>query len=327
MNNKLPKELIDRLKEIYSNDELDIIENGFNTEHRKPSFRINTLKTSTKEVLDALLESGLEVKKVKFLKNWYILLNWEEKDLWNLDIYKQWKIYMQSISSQLPVDLLDISDFNKILDITAAPGGKTSQASALLKNTWEIIANDNNSIRIDKLNFTLNKQWCKNVKVLKTDARLIAKKNPSDEENNGYINYFNHIIADLPCSAEWKINLTKEKTYWFWNLWVVKRNFKLQKEILKSIIPMLKENGTLMYSTCTLAPEENEAVVHMILSLYPELKLQDIDMDYKYSKKWIKWFWKHVYRKDINKTIRILPNEESEWFFIAKFKKNLTHLS
>lgn len=321
MKNKLPIELIDRLGEIYTEDELKIIEWWFNCEARKPSFRINTLKATTKEVLDALKEANLEVEKVKFLKNWYILLNWKEKVLWDLDIYKQWKIYMQSISSQLPVDLLDIEDFHKILDITAAPGWKTSQASALLKNTWEVIANDNNSIRIDKLNYTLNKQWCKNVKVIKTDARLIAEKNASDEENNWYINYFNHIIADLPCSAEWKINLHKEKSYWFWNLWVVKRNFKLQKEILNSIIPMIKVWGTLMYSTCTLAPEENEAVVHMLLSLYPDLELQDIDIDYKYLKNWIKWFWKHVYRKDIIKAKRILPSEESEGFFIAKFKK------
>ena len=319
--NKLPKELIDRLEEIYNKEELEIIKSGFNCESRKSNFRINTLKTTTKEVLEKLKEANLEVEKVNCLKNWYILLNGNEKDLWDLNIYKQWKIYMQSISSQLPVDLLDIEDFHKVLDITAAPGWKTSQASALLKNTGEIVANDNNQIRIDKLNFTLNKQWCKNVKVIKTDARLIAEKNPDTEEENWYINYFNHIIADLPCSAEWKINLNKEKSYWYWNIWVIKRNFKLQKQILNSIIPMLKTGWTLMYSTCTLAPEENEAVVHMLLSLYPELELQDINIDYEYVKDWIKWFWKHVYRKDIIKSKRILPSRESEWFFIAKFKK------
>ncbi len=315
MLNKLPVELVERLNEIYTKEELEIIEKWFNCENRKTSFRINTLKSSTKEVLEVLKENNLEVEKVKFLKNWYILLNWNEQDLWALDIFEHGKIYLQSISSQMPIDLLDLEDFHKVLDVTAAPGGKTSQASALLKNTWEVIANDNNSIRIDKLNFTLRRQWCKNVKVIKTDARLIWKK------NEDYIDYFNHIIADLPCSAEGKINLHKEKTYWFWNLWVVKRNFKLQKEILNSILPMLKVWGTLMYSTCTLAPEENEAIVHMLLSLYPELEIQDISIDYKYAKEGLKWFWKHVYRKDISKSIRILPNEETEWFFIAKIKK------
>lgn len=315
MLKELPSELVERLKEIYTKEEMKIIDEGFNCELRKPSFRINTLKSSTKEILDILKEKGLEVEKVKFLKNWYILLNGKEKDLWDLDIFEQGKIYMQSISSQMPIDLLDLEDFHKVLDITAAPGGKTSQACALLKNTWEVIANDNNSIRIDKLNFTLRRQWCKNAKIIKTDARLIWEK------NEDYKEYFNHIIADLPCSAEWKINLNKEKTYWFWNLWVIKRNFKLQKQILNSVIPLLKKWGTLMYSTCTLAPEENEAVVHMILSLYPELQIQDINLDYKYAKQGLKWFWKHVYRNDVTKSIRIIPNIETEWFFIAKFKK------
>lgn len=315
MLNKLPEELNKRIKEIYTTEELEIIEKWFNCEARKTTFRINTLKSSTKEILEALKENNLEVEKIKFLKNWYVLLNGKEKDLWDLDIYKQGKIYVQSISSQIPVDFLDIEDFHKILDITAAPGWKTSQASALLKNTWEVVANDNNSIRIDKLNFNLKKQGCKNVKVIKTDARLIGEK------NEDYIEYFNHIIADLPCSAEWKINLNKEKSFWFWDLWVIIRNFKLQKQILNSIIPLLKKGWTLMYSTCTLAPEENEAVVHMILSLYPELQIQDLNIDYKYAKKWLTWFWKHVYRKDISKSIRIIPSEESEWFFIAKFKK------
>ncbi|MCD5385056.1 RsmB/NOP family class I SAM-dependent RNA methyltransferase [Candidatus Gracilibacteria bacterium] len=322
MKNKLPKELIDRLNEIYTKNELEIIKKGFEIKKRKPTFRINTLKTNTKEVLDILKEKKLEVEKINFLKNGYKLINGNEKDLWDLDIYKNGKIYIQSISSQIPIDFLDLEDFNKVLDITAAPGGKTSQASALLKNTGEVIANDNNSIRIDKLNYTISKQGCKNVKIIKTDARKIYEKYLADDgESNKYDNYFNHIIADLPCSSEGKINLNSEKSYGYWNLGVIKRNFKLQKEILKSIIPMLKRGGTLMYSTCTLAPEENEAVVHMILSLYPELEIQDININYKYIKKGLKGFGKHVYRRDVQKSIRILPNEESEGFFIAKFKK------
>jgi 16S rRNA C967 or C1407 C5-methylase (RsmB/RsmF family) len=69
MNNKLPQELIDRLEEIYTKEELEVINNGFETESRKPSFRINTLKASTKEILDALKEANLETEKIKFLKN------------------------------------------------------------------------------------------------------------------------------------------------------------------------------------------------------------------------------------------------------------------
>jgi len=315
MNKLLNQEFVNRLTEIYSKDELEIINKWFEINNRKTSFRVNTLKATDNEVVDFLKSKWLQTKKVSFLKHWYILLNWVEKDLWELEIFKQWKIYLQSISSQIPVELLGIEDFNKILDITASPGWKTSQACAILKNTWEIVAVDNNQIRIDKLSFTLKRQWCRNVKVVKWDARLLMKKN---EE---FIEYFDKIIADLPCSAEWKININKEKSYWFWDMWVIQKNYYLQKDILKSIIPLLKNNWTLIYSTCTLAPEENEAVVHMLLSNYPELQIQEINLEWEYFKKWIPSFWKNAYRKDVTKSIRILPCEETEWFFVAKFKK------
>ncbi len=315
--NKLPIELQNRLKEIYIESELETINSAFNSEKRVTSFRVNTLKSTNKEIEEILNNNNLKYKKVDFLKNWYILLDWKEKDLWDLDIFKQGKIYMQSISSQLPAELLNLNDFDKVLDVTAAPWGKTSQVSAILKNTWEIIANDNNSIRIDKLNFTLKRQGCRNVNVIKNDARLIMEKNPE------FVEYFDKIIADLPCSAEWKINLNKEKSYSYWNMWVVKRNFKLQKEIIKSIIPLLKPGWEMIYSTCTLAPEENEAMVHMILSCYPELQIVDLDLKWEYFKKWLSWFTKHVYRKDVSKSIRVLPSIQTEWFFIAKFKKTI----
>ena len=143
--------------------------------------------------------------------------------------------------------MLDIKENDKILDITAAPGGKTSQTAAKLRNTWEIIANDNNAIRIDKLNFTINRQWCTNVEVVKNDARNIWTNNPK------YIDYFDKIIADLPCSAEWKFNLNNEKSYAYWSQDIVNKNYKLQKEIIQNTIELLKDNWELVYSTCTIS--------------------------------------------------------------------------
>ena len=317
MLEKLPKQLVDRLKSIYSKDELEIIHSWFSCEKRKTSFRVNTLKTTCEEIEWILDTQNLEYEKSPFLKNGYILLHGVEKDLWDLDIFTDWKIYLQSLSSQIPVDILDLNQWENILDITAAPGGKTSQASAYLNNTWKIIANDNNQIRIDKLKFTLERQWCKNVEVIKSDARNIWK----DYED--FTEYFDHIIADVPCSAEWKINIHREKSYWFWNEWIIKKNYKLQKQIIKSIIPLLKQGWSLVYSTCTLAPEENEAMVHMILSNYPELEIQDIQLDYQNTKPWILKFWKQCFRKEVSKSMRILPTDETEWFFVAIFKKRL----
>ena len=315
MKKTLKKEFINKLEQIYSSDDLKIIENWFSVEKRKTTFRVNTLKITNEQIEKKLKENNINFKKVDFLKNAYILEDSKESDLWELDIFKNGHIYLQSLSSQIPVEILDINENDKILDITAAPGWKTSQASAIMKNTWEIVANDNNAIRIDKLKFTINRQWCTNVEVVKNDARNIWKNNPK------YIDYFDKIIADLPCSAEWKFNLNSEKSYAYWSQDIVNKNYKLQKEIIQNTIELLKDNWELVYSTCTISPEENEAIVHMILWNYPEMKLEEIRLDYKYARKWINKINDKVYRKEVEKTIRILPSAESEWFFIAKFKK------
>lgn len=315
MLNKLNKDFVQKLKNIYSKEDIEIIEKWFNTIKRKTVFRVNTLKTNNEEIEKVLNENNIKFKKAKILNNAYILNEAKESDLWELDIFKDWFIYLQSLSSQIPVELLDIKENDKILDITAAPGWKTSQAAAKMNNIWEIIANDNNAIRIDKLKFTIERQWAKNVAIIKNDARNIGKDFPE------YLNYFDKIIADLPCSAEWKFNLNNEKSYAYWKNEVVYKNYKLQKEIIKNTIPLLKENGELIYSTCTISPEENEAIVHMILCNFPEMKIQDINIDYEYARNWIKKFDNVVYKADVVKSIRILPSDETEWFFIAKFKK------
>ncbi len=328
MANKLPDTFWERLKLIYSPEDIKTIEKWLNLETRKTSFRINTIKSDEEEIAHVLKEYSLDMKKVDFLENCYTLENGIEKDLWDLDIFKQWKIYLQQIASQIPVPFMDIRDGNTILDCTAAPGSKTSQMASLMKNTWKIIAVDNNQIRIDKLNFTLKRQGSKNVEVIKTDARklseplweLLKKEWGKTTDSN---EYFDNILLDAPCSAEWRMNLNKEKTYWFWADNIFKRNYRLSKSILEEVIPMLKKWGTLMFSTCTLAPEENEAIVHFVLSNYPEISIEEISLENKNIRPWIKSFGKQIFRNDVIKSIRCLPSEETEWFFIAKFKKNI----
>lgn len=303
----------ERLNEIYDENDIKTIQTWLNSDKRKVSFRINNIKSTTNEVLKELDNKWLCYKKIDFLEDAYILENWIEKDLWNLDIFKNWKIYLQSISSQIPVHFLDLKTWDNILDITAAPWSKTSQIASILKNSCSITANDNNAIRIDKLKFTLERQWVKNTKVIKHDASKlwqILEKNSFDK-----------ILADLPCSAEWRINLNKEKSYWFWSEKNIEKNKNLQLEILKDTIPLLKSWWTLVYSTCTIAPEENEEIINFILNTFKELEIQKIWLEYKNIRKWITHFMDKTYNKKVDNSIRCLPSEETEWFFIAKFKK------
>ncbi len=326
MINKLPKDFLDKLNQIYNKTELETIFKWFQVIKRKVTFRVNTLKSTNKEIEDYLNNIWFLFKKINYLDNWYILLEKQEKDIWDLDIFKEWKIYLQWITSQFIGQILtnDLNNFKnkelKVLDLTASPWWKITHIWALTRDKKELYANDLTSIRIDKLKYLTNKLWFENINIIKNDARKLKDIFPQ--------NSFDIIIADLPCSAEWRINLNKEKSYFFLNNKDInKKNYKLQKEILENNIELLKEWWILIYSTCTLDPLENEGIVHFLLSNNKNLKLEDISsfFDYKelenIKKSWIKSYSKYIFKNDITKTLRLLPSENTEWFFIAKFKK------
>ncbi|MDD5769674.1 MAG: RsmB/NOP family class I SAM-dependent RNA methyltransferase [Candidatus Gracilibacteria bacterium] len=319
----LPKIFTQKLEKIFSKEELEIIYSGYSLKKRQVSFRVNTLKSSNEEIESILHKENIKFQKISYLTNGYKLIDGLEKDLWNLDIFTEGKIYLQGITSQFIGEIVQ-KDFKnqdlKILDLTASPGGKTSHISAIMQNYGEIIANELNTIRIEKLNFTINRQGCTNIKVIHGDARNLKNLFP-----NGY---FDLIIADLPCSAEGRINLNNEKSYLFLQKpGINEKNYKIQKDILKNTVDLLKIGGSLIYSTCTIDPRENEAIIHFLLSNYKDLVIEEINDIFenenikKYIKKGIKSFDKYIYNSQVSKTIRIIPSQETEGFFIAKIKK------
>lgn len=316
----LSKNFLEKLSLIYSPEEYHIILEWFSQEKRTTTFRINPLKTSVKELESTLLKHKIQFEKIPFLQYWYKLIQQTEKDLWHLDIFKHGHIYLQWITSQLVGEIISkdiLTPTIKILDITAAPWGKTSHVSSLLSNQWEIIANELNTIRFEKLKFTLERQWCTNVKAIKWDAREL--KNMFPEE------YFDIILADVPCSAEWRIQLSNPNTYSFLEKsWVHKKNYQLQKEILRETLPLLKTNGYMVYSTCTLDPQENEWILHFLISHYKNLKIENIDFLRNINlptKSWIQHYKKQIFHPNVHDGIRILPSKETEWFFISKIRK------
>lgn len=309
----LPNRFWERIQSLYNEEEITIIKKWFSSGKKPVSFRVNTLLSDAEEIESTLKKHALVFHKHPFLKDAYQLAHEREKTLWNLDIFQEGKIYLQSLSSQIPVHFLDVHQNSKVLDITAAPGSKTSQIAAKMNNQWEIIANDNNTIRIEKLKFTLNRQGVANTKVVKNDATKIH--HIFEKET------FDAILADLPCSAEGRINLHNEKSFWFWSEENILKNATLQKNILNSLIPLLKKWGNLVYSTCTLAPEENEEMVEYILNNFPEMKIFPIDFESNFIRKWKTLIGGKKLTDKVSQTIRCLPNEETEWFYIAKFIK------
>lgn len=321
MKNKLNSDFLDKLSLLYTKKELEIIEAWFNAK-RNTVFRINSLKNDY-DVLKNFEWYWYEIEKIDFLPNSYKILKEGTLKLSLMKSFKKWYIYVQWITSQIPVELIDLPEDTtifRVLDLTSAPGWKSTQISSRLNNTWEIIANESNTIRFDKLLFTVNKQGSTNIEVTKFDANNLPET---------FLEwYFDVIIADLPCSAEWRISLDTEKTYKFLEKqWVNKRNYKIQQSILKNNIKLLKSGGQLIYSTCTLDPLENEWIVHFLLSNFTDLEIQNIDSYFENEllswiiKKWITEYKKYIFKKEVANWIRLLPSEMTEWFFVSKFIK------
>lgn len=311
---KLTKIFYDRLKLIYSSEENDEIIKAISQSRNITTFRINYLKSNKKEVESFLQNNSINFENLKNFENIYIVDKKHEYFLKWSEIFYSGKIYIQGISSMLPAIVLNPKQWEKILDMTAAPGSKTTQIAMMINNSWEIIAIEQNQIRFDKLNYNIKLQWVTCVETIKSDANKLVEKLDK--------NSFDEILLDAPCSAEGRINLENEKTYWFWSLENIKKKQAEQLKLLQIAVNLVKKWGEIVYSTCTLAPEENEEVIDKILQSNSDIKLIDFELNLDWIKNWIEQFWEKTFSKDIKKTKRILPTNLNEWFYIAKLKKN-----
>lgn len=328
-----PKLLTSRLQTILSTDYDSVIE-AFSHE-RKWSFRINTLKWDGTEVFLEFEKKWIKVEKFEEVSWVYFFDRKDDYTMKGTDAFYSGKIYLQSLSSMLPVLALDPQTSDTILDVCAAPWSKTTQIAMMMKNEGKIVALEQNQIRYDKLMHNAVLQWATIIEWVKMDAkkwliddwRLIIKqqKNCINNYPLSIIHYqLNRVLLDAPCSAEGRISLSNEKTYGFWSLENIQKKAELQYDLLSHAFSCLKVGGTLVYSTCTLAPEENEWVISRFLEACPDAHLEPIEIWLSYKSWWrsgITSFGKSEYGEEMKKVVRILPSDETEGFFLAKVKK------
>ena len=219
--------------------------------------------------------------------------------------------YVQEISSMLPPIALDPKPEEFILDLFAAPGSKTTQIAAKMDNKGTIIANDLKIDRIKILSSNLERCGVSNTIVSRKDAIAFCSKLSKTNFK------FDKVLLDAPCSGEGTLR-SSPKTFNIWNPKIVKKLSRQQKKFFAFAVKLLKPGGTIVYSTCTHSPEENEEVVDFALKNFP-LKLESISLPLKSRPGITKWENKS-FSKELTKTCRIYPQDNnSEGFFISKF--------
>ena len=293
MEKQIPQFLKDLLIEQYGEEISAKIENGYKVQ-RPVTLRANNLKTSLEKVKEKLDEAQIEYETVSWYENALIIKNEREEEIRKLKIYENGEIYLQSLSSMLPPIILEPKAGENILDMTAAPGGKTTEIAALTENKAYITACEKNKIRAERLKFNLQKQGVKSANVMVEDARKLSD----------YFS-FDKILLDAPCSGSGTENIFDKN----FSKELVERSVKFQEELLRKALKILKPGGEMVYSTCSILKQENEKVLERVLSKgnaqIEPITVQDIE----------------VLPSKIAGTITVCPTENYEGFFVAKIKK------
>ena len=230
--------------------------------NEKPTLilRVNTSKVSVEEFKELLNSVDLKYNEGKFLNNFIRLKTLTNITGW--EYFEKGYFSIQDESTGFPGILLDVKPGQRVLDLCAAPGGKTAYLSNLMNNTGEIVALDRYDSRLKILNKNLIRLGVTNVKLVEANAL-----NYQDGE-------FDRVLLDAPCSGLGTIS-KKPDIKWKRDLNDIRNLTKIQYELLKKAASMVKVGGSIVYSTCTIDPEENFEIVSKFLSEYNGFSLEN----------------------------------------------------
>ena len=294
----LPEFLTEKLKEQYG--DITGIVDGYSRK-RRTTLRVNTLKSSVEEVTEELNRAGIRFEPAPFSDIAYMLTDATEKDVMALPLFEEGKIYLQNYSSMLPPLVLDPAGGDDILDMAAAPGGKTTQMAAMTGNKASITACERHPIRAEKLKHNLEVQGAGKVFVMVTDARQL----------DDFFS-FGKILLDAPCSGSGTVYADDpdlEKTL---TPALIGKCKKTQLALLKKAIGLLKKGGTLVYSTCSILKEENEEIVKAAIQ---GSKVEIVPIELPGTEQL------PLLPVTLPGTLCVRPTEEYEGFFVAKMIK------
>ncbi len=278
------------------------------------SIRVNTLKISV-ATLKKRMQKNWKLEQIPWCNEGFWIdhkgASVEEgyrRDIGNLLEHQLGYIYIQEAASMIPPLVLDPKPSELVLDMCAAPGSKATQIVQYMRNKGILIANDFKGDRIKPLGLNMQRCGVRNAVITLMRGHYFK----------GF--QFNKILVDAPCSGTGTIRKSL-KTLLMWNPQMVKRLAGQQKQLIETAFQNLKTGGTLVYSTCTLEPEEDEGVVSYLLEKYSSANLEDIDLPLKRSDA-VLAFEEKKFHPDVKKCLRLWPQDnDTEGFFVAKIRK------
>lgn len=277
--------------------------------------RLNRLRNVSKtKVISSAEKQGIVLEPI----DWYpdaFLVRSSKYDLLNTDLVKGGVLYVQNASSYLPVLALEPKPEEIIFDACAAPAGKSSMIASLTGGDAKLWLNDGIKSRLEKIKQVQKLLGFKYEKLTCIPVQSI------DKEIN---QQFDKILLDIQCSGEGMIDISKPFTMRFWNMNRIKKYMHMQTKALNACFRLLKPGGVLVYSTCTFAPEENEAPISNLLKNNPDAVIQPLILNLKNARKGEKYWDDLRFNTSLSGALRILPSDGMEGFFVCRIRKKPT---
>lgn len=314
--NQLPEAFLTRLPAIVPEPCLSAVTASF--ERPPPTcFRVNTLNADIAQVLAELRGEGIDAAPVPWRRDSFVVADSARQALTRSAAFVRGRLYIQNLSSIFAAQALGAAPGEEVLDLAAAPGGKTLLLAAAMENRGRIAAVEAVKSRFFRLRNNIDLYGAAIVDCYLKDGRQVGRQVPER---------FDRVMLDAPCSSEARFYTADPASYKYWSEKKIREMQRKQKQLLHSALLALKPGGTLVYSTCSFAPEENELVLNRQLRKWGD-QLQVVELQPPFGNcqpGLSEWRGKRLDAR-LERAVRILPGGAMEGFFLCVLKKLKSH--
>lgn len=300
MHEGVPAYLAQLLEQQYGGETAQRIARGYAAQ-RAVTLRVNRLKTDVKTAAEALAAQGIRTRHIGWYEDALVVEDAREDALTALELYESGGIYLQSLSSMIPSVLLGAQAGENVLDMAAAPGGKTTQIAALTGNRAMITACEMNRIRAERLRYNVARQGASRVTVMNVDSR-----------NLDDLFSFDRVLLDAPCSGSGTVQLGNPRSKGQFSKAFLDKTTRMQDTLLLKALRLLRPGHEMIYSTCSVLEQENEEVVRRALK---KANAEVVPLDLSAFEDMPKL------PATLPGTLCVCPDELYEGFFVAKLRR------
>lgn len=309
----LPDAFLERLREQLSAEDCERSLSAM-AEAPRTLFRSNGLLCTPEALKRELEGDGFDVSEVTSPGlNCFEVGEAQRRSLTESNAFYDGRLYIQNPSSQLAARLLEAKRGEAVLDLAAAPGGKTLVLAEAMENEGELVAVEAIKGRFHKLRANLERGGVRIADCFLMDGRAAGRR---------WSERFDRVLLDAPCSSEARFVPGDERSWEHWSLRKIKETSRKQKRLILAAFEALKPGGRLLYSTCSFAPEENECIVQSLIKRVGDaVEVLPLELEIENARPGLEGWQKKRFREDVSHTKRILPDGLYDGFFVASLRK------